>query len=94
MNNETSNQTASAPASSLERLVIRLQAIAKKNSDQFRYKIQIEPTRKGIQYSFVCEETADGHALLTGCGATIEAAVADAEKDVDEACQEWGYEVV
>lgn len=76
----------------LECLVIRLQAIAKMNGDQFRYKIDIEPTRNGIQYVFICEETVDSHALLTGNGATIEAAVADAEKDVGQACQEWGYD--
>ena len=85
------------PKDTLERLVTRLQAIAKKNNDQFRYKIEIEPIRKGgpaFQYRFVCEETAEHHALLTGCGETLEEAVIDAANEVENACQEWDYELV
>lgn len=88
------NQTATRNPGSLDALVRRLDRIAKKNSDRFRYKIEINPTRAGIAYIFNCEETADGHTLVCGSGVTIEEAAKQAWDRIEESCQEWDYDVV
>lgn len=79
-------------AVALDQLVRRLERIAKKNHDHFHYKIEVSPRRNGgIECRFVCQEIADNHEFLTGIGATVDAAIFDAAKDVEEACKEWGY---
>lgn len=76
----------------ITKLVARLEAIARKNDDRFAYCINIEPRRDGIVYEFTALETADQHAFVSGEGPTIEAAVARANDDVADACEEWSYE--
>lgn len=93
-NNMEQNQTATRDSGSLDALVRRLDRIAKKNNDRFRYEIEINPTRSGITYIFNCVETADGHTLICGTGVTIDEAVKQAWDSIEESCQEWDYEVV
>ena len=76
----------------LNQLIERLQRIAVKNHDEFRYKIEITPRRVGgTDYRFICQENAEGHAFLIGTGYTIDLAVADANNSVLGACEDWGY---
>lgn len=73
-------------------LVNELERIAKKNRDEFRYRIGIRPIRDGsLEFSFVCEEKADGHVFLTGYGGTVTAAVEDARSGIPHALKEWEY---
>ncbi len=72
-------------------LIRQLQSIAVANQDRFSYKLEIEPTRKGLRYSFSATEDADGHCFVMGYGATIEEAIEDALANIKEACEEWGY---
>ena len=92
MENDTKVPAATGGCS-LDSLVMRLETIAKKNNDEFCYTIEIDVDRRGISYRFVATEEADGHEFLTGAGATIEAATADAAKDVEDACEQWSYKV-
>ena len=91
---ETDTKQPAETGCSLDSLVMRLERVAKANDDDFRYKITVEPNRKGIVYFFVCEEKADGHTLLTGCGTTIDEAVKQSWNDIESSCEEWGYEPV
>lgn len=75
----------------LDDLIERLDKIAKKNEDEFRYRIDISKTRAGLRYSFGCSETADGHTFTSGVGADIAAAVKDANDSIPEALEQWGY---
>jgi hypothetical protein len=75
-------------------LVMRLERIAKKNDDRFRYKVTIEPNRRGVVYLFYCEETADSHTLICGSGVTINEAVKQAWDSIESFCEEWSYDVV
>ena len=70
---------------------MRLERIATLNDDHFRYKVTIEPNRKGIVYLFYCEESADGHTLLCGSGVTIDEASQQAWNEIESSCEEWGY---
>lgn len=74
-------------------LVSRLEKVAKKNKDEFKYRIEVNPnvTRGGANYRFVCTEKADGHEFVTGAGETIGSAVDDADESVGESCEGWGY---
>ncbi len=72
-------------------IIRRLQGIAKKNGDEFQYKIELEPTVRGLRYTFVCEETADGHVFVDGGGFTLDLAIQDAEGGISGACSSWGY---
>ncbi len=78
----------------LNQLVSRLQRIAKKNDDAFRYRIDIKPGCNGgvVFLEFVAEETADGHCFTSGSGTTIDAAVDIADAEIKNALGEWGYE--
>lgn len=75
----------------IETLILKLEEIAGKNGDSFRYGIGVEVTRRGISYSFVCSEKADGHEFLTGSGSSVFEAVEDAMKDLPQALKSWGY---
>ena len=77
----------------LENLVVRLEAIAKKNEDRFGYRLVIEPDRRGrkLLYRFEAEELVDGHIIVDGTGSTIEEAVTNATESIDESCERWGY---
>lgn len=80
----------------LTRLVRRLMEIARKNNDEFRFRIEIDAPRQPqgpLSFNFVCEETADSHTLLNGRGPSIEAAVEAAEADIKDACKSWGYKI-
>jgi hypothetical protein len=83
----------------IQELIKRLEAIAKKNGDEFEYRIRLEPPprqglsgRKALVYRFEAIETADHHAFLDGFGNSIAEAVEAAENGVSEACKHWGYE--
>jgi len=79
----------------IDQLVQRLGRIAKKNKDEFKYRVDIQLGRSGaLVYSFVVTETADGHEFLTAQGVTVEGAVEQAFKEIDESCETWGYEEV
>jgi len=75
----------------IQLLIIRLQSIAKKNRDDFSYKIDINISRSGITYRFVATETADNHEFLDGFGVTIDDAVDNAERSIEACCKQWGY---
>lgn len=77
----------------LQDLIERLEKIAKKNKDKFKYQIDINflPRDKKIVYTFNCIETADDHSFTTGSGDTIEEAVEDAISDIKSALESWGY---
>ena len=75
----------------IQKLVDRLEKIAKKNKDRFRYRIDIEPSFRATTYTFVCSEMADGHDFCSGFGADIETAINNADKDVENCCDAWGY---
>lgn len=72
-------------------LINKLEKIARKNEDKFRYNIGILPTPAGMQYCFTCSEKTDGHEFVVGFGSSPDAAAADAVNNVKEACKEWGY---
>lgn len=74
----------------IDELTTRLNKIAKKNYDEFRYKIDLE-NRMGYKYKFSCIETTDCHEFVTGFGLTPEEAVEDASKWIQEALESWGY---
>lgn len=91
---KTDEVPPSAGGCSLEPLVRRLEAIAKKNRDEFGYRIEVDVDRSGtISYRFVAIETADRHEFVTGYGKTIDEAAETAMKDVEEACELWSYKV-
>jgi hypothetical protein len=75
----------------IAKLVARLEAIARKNDDRFEYKIVVTPVRGGVQFRFICYELPDRHEMFTGCGNTVEEAVAGADSEVADVCKEWGY---
>lgn len=75
-------------------LVQRLEDIANKNDDVFRYRIEIDVEnlrREKFRYRFIAEETADGHTFADGSGATLDEAISSV--DLKEACEQWGYEI-
>jgi hypothetical protein len=76
----------------VEQIVKKLNAVAVKNNDSFSYSLEIE-TRRGIEFYFKAIERADSHTFVSGRGATVEAAVANAESGLAEACEEWGYKL-
>lgn len=75
---------------SIEALVKRLNAIAKRNHDSFKYRIELRGWP--IKYHFIAEETADNHEFVNGYGSTIDDAVIDADNQIENACREWCYE--
>jgi hypothetical protein len=72
-------------------LITMLEVIARKNKDQFKYKIDINVNHRGFSFRFVATETVDGHEFLIGRGATIQAAIADAMINVEGSCKRCGY---
>lgn len=78
----------------LDGLIDWLQRIAQKNNDEFRYKIEIRcPRSGGKQFTFVCQETVEGHVFLESSGDDLDAVVKHAIQEVPECCEDWGYEV-
>ena len=74
------------------KLIERLQKIAKLNDDEFLYRIDVELLRGGkLKYCFVAEETADGHEFASGCGGSIQEAIAETEDGIPAACEYWEY---
>lgn len=78
----------------IEKLVGRLQKIAKKNNDEFKYVITFLPgiAHRKKFYMFECREREDNHVIIDGYGSTIGEAVRSAEKGVEDACARWNYE--
>ena len=90
-----------------EDLIRRLDRIAKKNKDEFRYVFKVRPLRgHGIVVDFEAAETTEGHVFVSGRGETesipvehnlsvaCEEAIQDALNSIEESCKEWGYENV
>lgn len=76
----------------MNELIYRLQRIAEKNGDEFRYRIDVEKRRNGLSYQFVAEETAERHVFLSsGERDSYESAIADAWLNIPAACKSWGY---
>ena len=76
----------------LEQLIARLEAIAKKNDDEFDYDIGVDPgPAGGIRLMFSCTEQADHHAFVNGWGDNIEEMVEDAIVGIPSSLQSWGY---
>lgn len=76
----------------MEALIKRLNAIAKKNHDEFKYYIELDVLRDGkIRYTFCADETADGHAIAGGAGTTIEEAVSKTNENIPEFIKARGY---
>jgi hypothetical protein len=77
----------------IQKLIERLQRIARKNEDEFRYSIDIEPPRRGvIVFVFNVTERADGHSFIAAEADTLEKLIANAEAQIPSALEEWGYE--
>lgn len=68
-------------------LINKLDKIAKKNGDEFVYRIDIEKNK----FRFACEESTENHCFTDGVGFSIEEALNDAENFIKEACKRWGY---
>jgi hypothetical protein len=77
--------------SELEELIQLCERIAKRNGDEFKYRIELEPGRHGFLYRFDCYETEERHSFITGSGANIRAAVKAAREELVASCEEWGY---
>jgi hypothetical protein len=76
----------------LNDLINKLERIAVRNKDKFRYRIEIDiSTSKKISFHFISEETADNHCFVDGVGETIEKAVEDAAGSIKDVCESWGY---
>lgn len=74
----------------IQRVVKRLDAIAKANEDKFEHRITI--LDGGARFLFDCVETSDEHSFVTAIGPTIKQAVAVAETQIADALTEWSYE--
>ena len=77
--------------SELEELIQLCERIAKRNDDEFKYRIAVEPGRHGVLFRFVCEETCDNHEFVTGSGGNLHNALKDARESLVSACEEWSY---
>lgn len=78
----------------LSELIQKLEGIATKNGDDFRYCIDVTIRHhQPHSYIFRSIETVDGHDFLTGEGFSIESAVAAASSDLESTCEEWGYDI-
>lgn len=75
----------------LEKLIARLEAVARKNDDDFCYAVEVSRGRNGWRYEFVCKETAEGHDFLNGVGTSLEGAVQAAIMNLLDALVSWGY---
>lgn len=79
----------------LEALVRRLDRIAQANKDEFKCSLEVDASRaKGLLIAFRAVEQVERHHFLSGHGATVEEAVADAVLNLKDACKDWGYKVV
>jgi hypothetical protein len=75
----------------MKELIKKLEAIAEKNNDIFRYRINIEKRANNIIYDFEAIETADKHTFTGGAGYSIEECVEKTLKSIPDACKSWGY---
>lgn len=76
----------------LKLVVQRLARVARKNKDEFKFKVEVGLTRAGgLLYRFVSQETAEGHEFCTAQGLTIDDAAEAAMADIGECCKAWGY---
>lgn len=78
----------------IETLIAWLEAISDKNDDAFYYRINIEPSKRGVWFRFQCNELADNHTFIEGSGPSIDGAIAVAALQIADSCKEWGYEFV
>lgn len=73
--------TPSTPAQrdDMKAIIERLERIAKKNKDEFRYRIDVELRRDGsLRFHFDATEKADGHTFVDGIAPTADEAAANA----------------
>jgi hypothetical protein len=75
----------------LDKLINRLERVAKINHDKFEYSISIIPNHEKFLYYFNVKETVDKHTFLISAGATIEEAILEAWSYIPTACEEWEY---
>jgi hypothetical protein len=77
----------------MENLLKKLDNIAQKNGDEFRYNIGIRLIKGKPYFEFSAEETTDQHCFVGGSGSSIEEAVQEAENNIESSCESWGYEL-
>ena len=79
----------------LIKLIQRLEAVAKKNDDEFEYNISIKPRFRTnrLQFIFEVREKPDNHVILSGNGFSLDAAIDMAEADLPSSMREFGYEI-
>jgi hypothetical protein len=75
----------------MKALIEKLEKIAKKNKDEFKYNMEITLVRGSINFHFECIETADNHTFVDGFGYTIEEALKNTENSINDALELWGY---
>lgn len=76
---------------SIKEAISALELVAEKNSEEFNYRLTVEPMHNGLLYIFECTERADGHTFIDGRGRSIEEAIDRAMSDLDEVSKSWGY---
>lgn len=73
----------------------QLEAVARLNEDEFSYNILLVPSRGHrkffMEIAFIVKEEADGHEILSGTGATIDEAVANAQDGWQKCLRNFGY---
>lgn len=70
----------------------QLEAVARLNDDEFEHSIILVPTDT-LRFGFVIRESADGHEILSGTGASIDEALANAQDSWQECLRNFGCEV-
>lgn len=76
----------------LEMLVLRLDEIAEKNGDQFRYVLTPEILRAKFRVSFWAYSRTSKKEFVGSHAPTIDAAIQAAWLAIPEACYAWGYQ--
>jgi hypothetical protein len=73
-------------------LIKRLENIAKRNRDEFRYRMEFEINKRGeLEYWFTAVETADDHTFVEGVGSSIVETISNAMGNITDACSNWNY---
>ncbi len=71
----------------IQELITKLSAIARKNGDRFRFRIELAANT----YSFVCKEHTDGHEFIRCTAGDLFACVHAALAEIPNACKTWDY---
>ncbi len=78
----------------LNTLITKLEKVSRKNDDEFEYSIKIDARNiNKLTFSFEATETADGHTILAGSGATVEDAALDALGNFEQDMTAFGYKL-